>query len=405
MSETLTHGERLRRTLRRRPVDRLPDYEFGTWPQTIYRWREEGLTIDPPPWETDPNGPWWGESDGYHGRYDMDVIDEVFGTDRADFDLKVGMGISTGLYPAFEMEVVEERGDHQVMRDEHGALVERIRPELGMGIPRTLRHAVESRADWERLRDERLNPDTPGRIPGSIDTVVAMAASATSPVHLRGSSLYGWIRNWMGVERVSMTFYDDPAWIEEMMDHLVDLLIAVVEPFAGRLQVDFCSWWEDMAYKAGPLISPSMFERFMVPRYKRATDFLREAVGCEYNAVDSDGNVHALVAGWAAGGLNLIYPLEPAHTDVLQIAGEQGDRICYMGGFDKRTLAAGPEAIDKEFARLQSLFELGGYIPYLDHFVPPDVSLDNYLYYRRRKCDIIGKEWQEPAAVSGRSRM
>ena len=76
-----------------------------------------------------------------------------------------------------------------------------------------------------------------------------------------------------------MTLYDDPAWIEEMMDHLVRLLIAVVEPLAGKLQVDFCSWWEDMAYKAGPLISPAMFEQLMVPRYKKATGFLPRSRG------------------------------------------------------------------------------------------------------------------------------
>ena len=120
MRETLTHGERLRRTLRRQPVDRLPDYEFGCWPQTIFRWRQEGLEIDPPPWETDPNGPWWGASDGYHGRYDMDVIDQTFGTDRAEFDLRVGMGVSTGLYPGFDTEVLEEHGDYQIFRGRMG---------------------------------------------------------------------------------------------------------------------------------------------------------------------------------------------------------------------------------------------------------------------------------------------
>ena len=43
MTENLTHRERLLRTLRREPVDRLPDYEFSVWPATIERWRGEGL--------------------------------------------------------------------------------------------------------------------------------------------------------------------------------------------------------------------------------------------------------------------------------------------------------------------------------------------------------------------------
>ena len=238
MNETLTHRERLRRTLRRQPVDRLPDYEFGTWTSTIDRWRQEGLAIRPPPWETDPDGPWWGESDGYFGRYDMDVIIEVFNTDRAEFELKSGTAIreiKPRLHPGFEMKVVEERGDHQIYQDEYGALVERMRPDLGIGIPRTIRHAIESRADWERIRDERLDPDSPGRLPRDIDEIAAQAAAAGCPIMLRAISLYGWIRCWMDVERASLTLYDDPAWIEEMMEQLLAVFLSVYERLAGKL--------------------------------------------------------------------------------------------------------------------------------------------------------------------------
>ena len=33
---------------------------------------------------------------------------------------------------------------------------------------------------------------------------------------------------------------------------------------------------------------------------------------------------------------------------------------------------------------LEPLFKDGGYIPWCDHHVPPDVSLENYLYYVKR---------------------
>lgn len=37
MTIALTHRERSLRTLRHEPVDRVPDYEFGAWTQTIDR--------------------------------------------------------------------------------------------------------------------------------------------------------------------------------------------------------------------------------------------------------------------------------------------------------------------------------------------------------------------------------
>ena len=35
------------------------------------------------------------------------------------------------------------------------------------------------------------------------------------------------------------------------------------------------------------------------------------------------------------------------------------------------------------------LIEDGGYIPHMDHLVPPDISLDDYWYYRRQKRRLL----------------
>jgi uroporphyrinogen decarboxylase len=66
---------------------------------------------------------------------------------------------------------------------------------------------------------------------------------------------------------------------------------------------------------------------------------------------------------------------------------ERYPTFALMGGIDKRALAAGREAIDRELERLIPAVEKGGYLPMVDHLVPPDVTLENYLYYleRRRK--------------------
>jgi len=52
-------------------------------------------------------------------------------------------------------------------------------------------------------------------------------------------------------------------------------------------------------------------------------------------------------------------------------------------------LAKGKKAIDEELERLHPLVEKGGYIPMVDHRVPPDVSFENYLYYIEKKKEIL----------------
>ena len=216
------------------------------------------------------------------------------------------------------------------------------------------------------------------------------------PVILSYGSLYGWIRNWMGVENISYAIHDDPEWVDEMMEHLTMLILGLLGKIAGKIKIDLCAWWEDMCFKSGPLLSPHLFSQWMVPRYKRVTDFLRRECGCELNHVDCDGNIHELVQLWLEGGINVMFPLEAAHTDAYKISEQFGTRVALRGYFDKRALIEGKEAIDREFQRLEPLFKKGGFIPHVDHLVPPDVSFENYCYYRRKKMLFIGKN-AEPA--------
>jgi len=367
MSE-MTDRERWLGTLRFEKVDRVPDLEFFAWNETIERWANEGM-------------------EGYTG------FDNYLGTDE------VGWGphpmVATGMYPSFERKVLEDKGDHVIVRDAEGAICEESK--VHASIPRYIKFAIETRADWEKFAAERLDPENPDRVPDNIDDICAQCGEdRTFPALIFSTSLYGKIRNWMGVENLSLALYDDPAWVEEMMEHLTKLCLRMHSKLAGKCTIDFTIWWEDMCYRSGPLISPAMLDKLMVPRYKRITDHLREELGCEFNMLDSDGNIHELVGAWLKGGINLMFPIEVAHTDAYRISREFGKRVAMRGGFDKRAQAAGPAAIDAEFERIRPLFEKGGFIPHTDHAVPPDVSFENYLYYRRKKCEFIGKEWVDP---------
>jgi len=165
----VTDRERLLATLRYQPVDRVPDYEFGAWEQTIDRWHSEGL----PEHLTD----YWG------------AIPEYFRTD--DFGHELNIRINIGLCPAYEYVVLEEKGDHIVVQDEEGVIAEMLRPELGASIPRYLRHSLETRADWEAIRDERLNPAAPERIPNDLDARCRVLQHGPSGVAAMVPSVHG----------------------------------------------------------------------------------------------------------------------------------------------------------------------------------------------------------------------
>ena len=63
--------------------------------------------------------------------------------------------------------------------------------------------------------------------------------------------------------------------------------------------------------------------------------------------------------------------------------------IAIFGGIDKRILATTKDKIDKELERILPVMrERGGYIPTCDHGVPEEVSLENYMHYRKRALEL-----------------
>ena len=192
----------------------------------------------------------------------------------------------------------------------------------------------------------------------------------------RWGGFFGPLRNLTGVENLCTLFYDDPDLIEEMMDADADYIVGMMSQILDVVHVDCFQYWEDMAYNAGPLLSPSLARKYMLPRSKRVNEYLRGR-GVRFIGLDSDGKIDNLIPIWVDSGINYLFPFEvQCGMDVLAVRKEYGRDLRMVGGVDKRALKYGHAAIDAELERVCPLIEEGGYIPMLDHTVPPDVSFE-----------------------------
>jgi uroporphyrinogen-III decarboxylase len=62
--------------------------------------------------------------------------------------------------------------------------------------------------------------------------------------------------------------------------------------------------------------------------------------------------------------------------------------LLISGGFDKRIMAEGKDAIDREIERIMpAMRKRGGYLPTCDHGVPEEVSFENYMHFRKRMLE------------------
>jgi hypothetical protein len=375
--------ERYYRFFTGQKVDRIPDIEFGWWPQTVRRWLGEGLPRN----LTDE---WFNAK--FASTDEMDTIspklEEYFGFDKAG----VTLSLRTHLNPCVPEQVLEKRGNALLMIDARGTLLERYPNEADeCSIPRYVKFPVETSADWVSYR-ERYRLDDPTRfIPESDIELVRRAVGEGRMVNVSLLGFYGQLRNWMGIENLSLAFYDQPGLVEEMVGHWSELCARQIERLPADVPVDQVSWWEDMASRNGPLVSPAQFRQFLMPGYRRVMEAARRR-GCVLSIVDCDGDPAGLVPCWLEEGVNVMLPLEvQAGADPMEWRRRYGPALLLRGGLDKEAVARGPQAIEKELRRVRPLIDQGGYVPYLDHLVPPTVPYVNYLEYLRQKRALIGR--------------
>ena len=371
-AERMTERERYYNTMHFLPVDHVPDHEFGWWGETFGVWHEQGL-----PKEIDSN----------------EKGDFFFG-----FEVLHSVGGHTGLIPSFEPTVIEETETTRIVVASDGVTYQESK--VGSSIPHYIKFPIESRADWEEFK-ERLKIDDPKRVIPNVQERVDAANASDKAVSLGVGSLFGWIRNWMGFEGLAMMTIDDPELVEEMVSHLADLILAQVEPFLqAGLKFENAHYWEDIAFKNGPMVSPKFFNETVIPHYKRMTDRIKEA-GCDVVSLDCDGNVMPLVKPWLDGGVNTMFPIEiRGGSDPHEMRRLYGHDVLLSGGMDKIALIEGKETTLAYLKSVEPLLRDGGFILHVDHRVPPDVTYDTYLYYVREKRAMLGIP--EPAPYEDR---
>lgn len=358
----MTPHERFLATMHFKSVDRTPLWEWGPWPSTLRRWQRESLGKG-------NNPPQFAECEN-----------------------KVQCGVDLWMRPRYEERVISEDDESVVKVSDRGVVMRTFKSPDAISMPEHIEYPVKTRADWEKLK-KRFDASDPARFPVNWNEKCEQWRK-TGPVLIfqgpRSPSLFGFVRELIGPERIFYAFYDEPEMVHDMMEFITQFIIDLLPRVLDEAPLTSLFFWEDMCYRNGPLISPSMFREFMIPRYRRITDLARSK-GIDQNFVDSDGNVTELIPLWLESGISGIYPMEvAAGMDVVKLRSEYGKDLLMTGGIDKRVLAQDRKSIDAELEAKIPLTEKGGYIPHIDHAIPHDVPYENFAYYWEKKKALLG---------------
>ena len=201
-------------------------------------------------------------------------------------------------------------------------------------------------------------------------------------------AFFGYPRILMGLEGLSIAYFEQPGLVRRIIADRVAMAKAMLPRLLATGALDFVQVWEDMAFKTASLVSPKLVREIMLPAYAELVALLREG-GVRLIMVDCDGHVENLLPIYMEAGIDGAHPCEIAAGSDPNRLREVCPKAALMGGMDKRAIAGGGKGVDAELRRIAPVLKQGAFIPFLDHFVPPDVSYDVYRYYVDRRREAL----------------
>lgn len=384
----MNHRERAVAILNYKPYDRLPIVHFGFWQETLQKWRNEGhITADEAANWTDGT-----------------PIDKSIG-DKLGFDFGWYNCFSpnASLSPCFEEKILKVHADGSRELLQYDGTV--VMQKDGAGsIPSEIDHTLKDRKSWEKHYLPKLQFSADRILKSKVNTgkvfldytggglAFLKNPARENPLGLFCGSLFGNIRNWLGVVGASYLSMDDEALFDEIINTVGQLSYQCVEYVLRDGGVfEFAHFWEDICFKNGPLVIPSVFAQKVGPHYKRITDLVGK-YGLNIVSLDCDGLIDTLVPIWLENGVNTMFPIEVGtwNASIQPWRQQYGKQIRGVGGMNKVVFAHDYAAIDAEVERLKPLVALGGYIPCPDHRIAPDAKWENVQYY----CEKMRKTFR-----------
>lgn len=326
----MNERERFKKTMRFEKPDRVPYFEQYIRDDTIERWRREGLPRDA-------------------------GITEHFNLDRREV---VPLKLSLRDTERFDYPVEDENDLNRLRKH--------LEKNLKKAYPR----------NWKQLAEKYRKRDYP----------VGVAAWES------GILLFLGVIDWLSFERACYLVYDNPDLTHAIIDLYADYLMRGVERALDEVEIDFAYFTEPIAGSYGPVISPEMFRKLVIPRYKKVMAPLRER-GVDIIIMRSFGNIEALLDDMVEAGITGLWMTDniPSNVDYMALRKKYGRKLALIGGIDSSVLIKDEAAIEKEiYEKVPTLLESGGYIPTIDNRARSHIPFKNFAYYRKLLEKVCG---------------
>jgi hypothetical protein len=210
----------------------------------------------------------------------------------------------------------------------------------------------------------------------------------------RGFFLSMGVYKWERFMEVISMLIDDPDFVQEVLMIQGAFIAKLLDKVLQDMELDAIIFSEPIGGNEGPLISPAMYDKYVLSGYDPIIEIARKQ-GLDTIILRTYANIRLLIPAILKHGFNCLWACEtnsPA-MDYRHIRKEFGRDLRLIGGIDLDALRLGKEAIRKEIEeKVPPLIADGGYIPIADGRVRKEIPFEIYFYYRKLLEQMISIE-------------
>jgi uroporphyrinogen decarboxylase len=198
-------------------------------------------------------------------------------------------------------------------------------PEM---VAHPVRGPIRTVADAEAYRPP--DPAAPNRLGKLPELVQRYKGKRAITFHQRAAFM--WSAYLMDIDAMLMNLLAEPDLVTLVMDKVLDANISLARR-AIRAGAEVVILGDDYAHNHGPMMSPALFQEFILPRLKRMVDAIHEegALCIKH----SDGNLYPILDMIVSAGPDGLNPIEPvAGMELGRTRKLVGDRLCLVGNID-----------------------------------------------------------------------
>jgi uroporphyrinogen decarboxylase len=202
-------------------------------------------------------------------------------------------------------------------------------------------------------------------------------------VTMSGIAVFEELRRILGDVAMLENMAADPAFIDDFCTCITDYHLRwwqLVLTEVGR--PDGIHIYEDLGYTRGPFCSPRMHRQLILPHHRRLFGLFKDHR--LPLIVHTCGDFRPHLPALAEAGADCIQALEAmTGMDVLDLARDWKDRLCFMGNLDIRPFESGDRTRirDEVTRKLEGMKRLRApWIFMSDHSIPPTVRREDYEY-------------------------